>query len=163
MSRLLLPFTATVLLVIGCSQNAVAENGAADRQDDRQEDRQHDTQAASAPSARQAEPKAAASSSATASSGDSTPATCIFGDGEPTPCTMTSRATDGDGGVAISFRIGPDTIRFRGKRQDRWWSGTLNDKPAMAYELNRGHVVFNARDLDRAFEYWTKGNEHGSY
>ncbi len=52
---------------------------------------------------------------------------------------------------------------FRGNRQGRWWSGTLNGEPAMGYELNRGHVVFNTRTLDGAFEYWTRGNEHGSY
>lgn len=155
MSRLLLPFVATIMLVIGCSQNAGAENSAA------QEGGATATARADSAKATKAAPRDTALS-ATAS-GEATPATCIFGEGEPTGCTMTSLANDGAGGMTIAFKIGPDTITFRGKRQDRWWSGTLNDAPAMAYELNRGHVVFNSRNLDHYFEYWTKGNEHGSY
>ncbi len=155
MSRLLLPFAATILLVIGCSQNAGAENSAA------QEGRTVETARADSAKATKAAPGDA--TPYPTASGEATPATCIFGEGEPTACTMTSLANDGAGGMTIAFKVGPDTITFRGKRQDRWWSGTLNDAPAMAYELNRGHVVFNSRNLDRYFEYWTKGNEHGSY
>lgn len=157
MSRLLLPFTSAVLLVIGCSQNAVAENSAAE-----QGDQASGTKAAS-PRADQAKPAARKSEGTPVASGEATPATCIFGEGTPTACTISSVATDDASGLTMTFHVGPDTITFRGKRQDRWWSGTLNDAPAMAYELNRGHVVFNSRNLDHYFEYWTKGNEHGNY
>lgn len=158
MSRLLLPFASAVLLVIGCSQNAVAENNAAGESAAKAGLAQSDASAA-----KPANKRVAPQATAPAPAGDSIPVTCIFGEGDPTPCTMTSTANDSEGGITIAFRVGPDTITFRGKRQDRWWSGTLNDAPAMAYELNRGHVVFNSRTLDHYFEYWTKGNEHGSY
>lgn len=94
--------------------------------------------------------------------GEGEAATCVSGGAEAVACrvrfvgggdTMTLTATSRDGGEHV----------FKGQRQNGWWSGTLNGAPAMAHELNRGHVVFATVDLGARWEYWTSGNEHGSY
>ena len=94
--------------------------------------------------------------------GEGEAATCVSGSSAPVPCrllfagggdAMTLSATSTDGGEHV----------FKGQRQDGWWSGTLNGAPAMAHELNQGHVVFASVDLGARWEYWTAGNEHGSY
>ena len=94
--------------------------------------------------------------------GEGEAATCVSGTSAPVACRLlfsgggeatTLTATAKDGGEHV----------FKGRRQDGWWSGTLNGAPAMAYELNRGHVVFASTDLGARWEYWTAGNEHGSY
>jgi hypothetical protein len=54
-------------------------------------------------------------------------------------------------------------MTFVGKRASGWWAGTLDGAPAMGHELNRGNVAFATRALDHSFQYWTRGNEHGTY
>jgi hypothetical protein len=68
-----------------------------------------------------------------------------------------------DGLQTMEFVFGNNHVRFTGKSQTGWWSGQLNGQPAMGRELNRGHVVFSTSDLKTTFEWWSKGNEHGTY
>lgn len=91
------------------------------------------------------------------------PATCVFGTAPPEPCRL-SFAAGKDGATRLRARgkSGRQAV-FAGKRAGGWWSGTLDGKPAMGHELNRGNVVFSTRDLGRSFQYWTAGNAHGSY
>ena len=91
------------------------------------------------------------------------PATCVFDTAPPEPCTLSFGA--GAGGATRMTAKGRSgkTAVFVGKRGSGWWAGTLDGAPAMAHELNRGNVVFSTRTLDRSFQYWTKGSEHGSY
>ena len=91
------------------------------------------------------------------------PATCVFGPAPPEPCRLTFTTTR-NGTTRMQAQAGKGRqIVFVGKRASGWWSGTLNGAPAMGHELNRGNVVFSTRTLDRSFQYWTRGNEHGSY
>lgn len=90
-------------------------------------------------------------------------ATCVFDTAAPEPCVVTfSVGKDGATTLRARAKGGHRTV-FVGKRGSGWWSGTLDGAPAMGYELNRGNVTFSARTLNRSFQYWTRGNEHGTY
>lgn len=90
-------------------------------------------------------------------------ATCVFDTAPPEPCELRFTVERG-GNTRMTARghRGKQVI-FVGKRASGWWAGTLNGAPAMGHELNRGNVVFSTRALDRSFQYWTRGNEHGTY
>ena len=90
------------------------------------------------------------------------PATCSLDYGKPVPCRVADRV-DGNGGHATTFTMGQRILKFVGKSQTGWWSGTLDGKPAMGVELNRGHVRFSTTDLATSFDYWFTGQEHGTY
>lgn len=77
-------------------------------------------------------------------------------------CQMTDRV-DAPGSHDVTFASGNTRTRFVGKAQGGWWSGTLDGRPAMGYERNRGHVVFSTTDLKTTFAWWSKGSEHGAY
>lgn len=68
-----------------------------------------------------------------------------------------------DGQHTMNFVAGDKRTQFIGRSQSGWWSGKLDGKPAMGYELNRGHVVISTTDLESTFEWWSDGNQHGSY
>ncbi|HVJ02064.1 MAG TPA: hypothetical protein VM662_07775 [Sphingomonas sp.] len=89
-------------------------------------------------------------------------ATCVFDTAPPEPCEILFTVERGSTRMMARGRSGKRVI-FVGRRNSGWWSGTLNGAPAMAYERNRGNVVFSTRTLDRSFQYWTRGNEHGNY
>jgi len=77
-------------------------------------------------------------------------------------CTMTDHVEDGV--HHMEFRIeGGQQVTFVGRSQTGWWSGTLNGKPAMGYERNRGNLVFSTVDLETSFAWWYPGQEHGAY
>lgn len=63
----------------------------------------------------------------------------------------------------MRFTMAGQVVRFDGKAQTGWWSGRLDGKPAMGYELNRGHTVFSIADLATRFEWWYDGMRHGQY
>ncbi|WP_404335005.1 hypothetical protein AB2M62_14970 [Sphingomonas sp. MMS12-HWE2-04] len=87
---------------------------------------------------------------------------CSFDNGPARACRMTDVA--GRGGVhRMTFVAGNQKATFVGRAQTGWWSGTLNGKPAMGYERNRGNVVFSSTDLQTVFAWWYPANEHGSY
>ncbi|QAY75562.1 hypothetical protein [Sphingosinicella sp. BN140058] len=90
------------------------------------------------------------------------PATCVFGTAPPEACQVGFSVAGGTMRMQARGKSGKRAV-FVGRRQSGWWSGTLDGAPAMAYERNRGNVVFSTRDLRRTFQYWTAGNEHGSY
>lgn len=91
------------------------------------------------------------------------PATCVFDTAPPEPCTIRF-ASDGKGGTQLHAEgKAGHKADFAGKRGSGWWAGTLNGAPAMGYERNRGNVVFSTSTLDRSFQYWTRGSEHGNY
>lgn len=87
---------------------------------------------------------------------------CMRDEADAAACQMSDTLT-ADGSHDITFVSGKTTTRFVGKSQSGWWSGTLDGKPAMGYERNRGHVVFSTTDLAHTFSWWSQGNEHGSY
>ena len=77
-------------------------------------------------------------------------------------CMMIDRVAS-DGSHSLLFRAGGIRVRFIGRSQTGWWSGTLNGKPAMGYERNRGNVVFSTTDLKQTFAWWYPRDEHGTY
>ena len=77
------------------------------------------------------------------------------------PCRMTNSA--GGGLQRMTFTFGNQRTTFVGKAQTGWWSGTLNGRPAMGYERNRGNMVFSTTDLKTVFAWWYPANEHGRY
>lgn len=78
------------------------------------------------------------------------------------PCSVTD-TVDADYVHAMRFEFPGHVVRFEGKSQTGWWSGKLDGKPAMGYELNRGHTVYSTVDLGTRFEWWTPGMQHGNY
>jgi hypothetical protein len=81
---------------------------------------------------------------------------CIFGDApRPTPCTLNDVVDQG--GHRMSFVSGRLRATFVGRGNSGWWSGQLNGKPAMGYEVNRGHTVYSSLDLQERFEWWSRG------
>jgi hypothetical protein len=91
------------------------------------------------------------------------PATCSFDDAAPESCEINfSVGAGGATTLRAKGRSGRQLV-FVGKRSSGWWAGTLDGAPAMGHELNRGNVVFATRALNRSFQYWTRGNEHGTY
>jgi hypothetical protein len=87
---------------------------------------------------------------------------CSSNYAEAVACRMTDVVAD-DETHTMEFTFGNTRVRFVGKSQTGWWSGKLDDRPAMGYELNRGHVIFSTVDLKTTFEWWTEGNQHGRY
>ncbi|MBW8744156.1 MAG: hypothetical protein JF628_07395 [Sphingomonas sp.] len=77
-------------------------------------------------------------------------------------CTMTDTVAH-DGSHRLLFQAGTRRILFAGRSQTGWWSGTLNGRPAMGYERNRGNVVFSTTDLKQSFAWWYPRDEHGTY
>lgn len=150
MSKFALPLAAAVVLVVGCQQSVEAQQGQTAKGDV-----PSDFQREDAPEGTGTEDPIMA--------GKAEAATCVVGDAAPQPCTMSFGIPDDAASRVVSFKIGNDNVVFRGNNQGPWWSGALDGNPAMGYELNRGHVVFSNQKLDQQFEYWTKGNEHGSY
>lgn len=89
---------------------------------------------------------------------------CKLGAAAAQVCRMQTRTEPGDAlTVTLNFTFGADSVRFKGQHQSAWWSGRLNDKPAMGYELNRGHTIYSTSDLSTTFEWWYGDMEHGSY
>lgn len=87
---------------------------------------------------------------------------CEIDHGKPEPCRMSDHV-DSHLVHAMRFTLPSRTVTFKGKAQTGWWSGTLDGKPAMGYELNRGHVVYSTTDLGTTFEWWSAGMQHGNY
>lgn len=87
---------------------------------------------------------------------------CTLDFGAPAPCRMSDEVA-ADGTHTMIFAMGDKQVRFTGMPQSGWWSGRLDGSPAMGYELNRGHVVFSTTDLKTRLEWWSEGNEHGTY
>lgn len=87
---------------------------------------------------------------------------CELDHGRPQSCSMTDHV-DQQLVHSMRFTLPDRTVTFEGKAQTGWWSGTLDGKPAMGYELNRGHVVYSTTDLGTTFEWWSAGMQHGNY
>jgi len=68
-----------------------------------------------------------------------------------------------DGAHRMTFKADRAHVLFVGRSQTGWWSGTLNGRPAMGYERNRGNVVFSTTDLKQRFSWWYPRDEHGTY
>lgn len=84
-------------------------------------------------------------------------------DSAPAAACRLSDRVGKDGTHSMEFVVGEQRVRFVGKSQTGWWSGKLDGRPAMGYELNRGHTVYSTADLKTTFEWWSEGSEHGSY
>lgn len=89
-------------------------------------------------------------------------AMCSLDYAKAVPCRVDDRVT-ADGVHQMVFTIGRKQVRFSGKSQTGWWSGSLGGKPAMGLELNRGHTRFATTDLATTFDWWLPGQEHGTY
>jgi hypothetical protein len=87
---------------------------------------------------------------------------CSLNYAKAAPCRMSNRVA-ADGVHHIEFVFGERRVSFTGTSQTGWWSGKLDGQPAMGRELNRGHVMYSTVDLQTTFEWWSEGNEHGSY
>jgi len=82
---------------------------------------------------------------------------CVFGDApKPTSCILQDVVDQG--GHRMSFVSGRLRATFVGRGNSGWWSGSLNGKPAMGYEVNRGHTVYSSLDLRERFEWWSPGS-----
>ena len=82
---------------------------------------------------------------------------CIFGDApKPTACVLTDVVEQGD--HRMTFTAARQRATFVGRRNSGWWSGRLNGKPAMGYEINRGHTAYSSLDLQNRFEWWSAGS-----
>lgn len=90
------------------------------------------------------------------------PALCSLDYAKAVPCRFSDRV-GADGAHAMTFTLGRRQLRFVGRSQTGWWSGTLDGKPAMGLELNRGHTRFSTTDLSTSFDWWLPGQEHGRY
>ena len=86
---------------------------------------------------------------------------CVVDEKPPVACRM--QATTRKGVRELHFDVGGRHVRFVGRAQGGWWSGTLDGKPAMGFERNRGHVVFSTTDLTRTFAWFYPAEEHGTY
>jgi hypothetical protein len=105
---------------------------------------------------------AAAAGSATPADAVKVSASCSLDYAQAAPCTLSDSVGPNEVHT-IDFVFGTIRVRFTGKTQTGWWSGTLNGKPAMGYELNRGHTLYVTTDLATRFEWWSQGHEHGTY
>jgi hypothetical protein len=90
------------------------------------------------------------------------PVRCSWDDGPARPCSYADRVGR-DGTHRMTFSGGGRHTVFMGKPQTGWWSGTLDGKPAMGYERNRGNMVFATQDLSTRFAWWYPTEAHGSY
>ncbi len=77
-------------------------------------------------------------------------------------CRLTDTVQQG-GVHRMTFVTGGKTVTFIGRKQTGWWSGTLNGRPAMGYERNRGNMVLSTYDLRTSFSWWYPRQAHGSY
>ena len=87
---------------------------------------------------------------------------CALGAQPARTCSMKDTASTGGAHTMVFTGAGP-RLTFVGKRQNGWWSGKLNGKPAMGYERNRGNVVMATYDQSVSFSWWYPGSEHGTY
>lgn len=87
---------------------------------------------------------------------------CALGAQPARKCSLKDSASSGGAHTMVFTGAGPK-LTFVGKRQNGWWSGRLNGKPAMGYERNRGYVVMTTYDLSTNFAWWYPGSEHGTY
>ena len=116
--------------------------------------------AANPPAAQQGTP---AHGAATANNPAST-LYCKSGAAAAQICRMDIKTEPGDANMTLVFTFDSgSSVRFKGQHQSAWWSGQLNDKPAMGYELNRGHTIYSTSDLSITFEWWYGDMQHGSY
>lgn len=90
------------------------------------------------------------------------PVGCELNDRPLADCRLTDRIAP-DGTHALTFRGGGRVLRFVGRAGGGWWAGTLDGRPAMGYERNRGNVVLMTRDLRTSLTWWYPGQEHGTY
>ena len=89
-------------------------------------------------------------------------ARCSFADAAPVACRFVDNV-DAKGVHHMTFTAGAKRISFVGRSQSGWWSGTLDRRPAMGFERNRGHIVFSTTDLKTRFAWWYPKDEHGTY
>lgn len=87
---------------------------------------------------------------------------CALDGAKPAPCTMTVTAS-ADGNHSLVFAAGTKRVRVTGKSQTGWWSGTLDGKPAMGIEMNRGYTRWSSTDLTQTFDWFYPGQQHGTY
>jgi hypothetical protein len=87
---------------------------------------------------------------------------CSVDYAKPAPCTMTDMVRR-DGAHVLRFQQGPHRIEFVGRSQTGWWSGTLDGKPAMGLEMNRGYTRFSTLSLGRTFDWFYPGQDRGTY
>lgn len=107
-------------------------------------------------------PATTAAANADAEQGAASTMYCAL-NGAPAQACRMDDTVDADLVHAMRFSIGPNVVRFDGKAQGPWWSGQLDGKPAMGYELNRGHTIYSTGDLTTQFEWWYADMQHGSY
>jgi hypothetical protein len=88
---------------------------------------------------------------------------CRLDAAPPQVCRMDIKTGPAATDVTLDFALDSGSVRFKGQHQSAWWSGQLNDKPAMGYELNRGHTIYSTSDLSTTFEWWYGDKEHGNY
>lgn len=87
---------------------------------------------------------------------------CTINDAPDNLCVLVDQAR-APGVHRMTFLAGQRRIVFEGRSNSGWWSGTLNGRPAMGYERNRGNVVFATTDLKTRFAWWYPANGHGTY
>lgn len=87
---------------------------------------------------------------------------CSTDGAKAAPCTMTITATGGGDHVLV-FAAGGKRVRVTGKSQTGWWSGTLDGRPAMGIEINRGYTRWSTADLTHTFDWFYPGQQHGTY
>jgi hypothetical protein len=87
---------------------------------------------------------------------------CVVNTSEPRPC-VTRFTTDARGVRTVRMTVGKSQYVFIGRARDGWWSGRLNGKPAMGYELNRANVKFSTSDLSLSVQYYYSGSQNGTY
>ena len=79
---------------------------------------------------------------------------------KPQPCAIRDKV-GGDGQHDLQFSFGGKTSNFVGKNNSAWWIGGLNGRPAMGYEVSRGHTVYSTTDLKETFECCDKLSSDG--
>lgn len=87
---------------------------------------------------------------------------CSRDGARPVACTV-AITTSRDGKRILDFNASGTKVRIIGKAQSGWWSGTLDGKPAMGIELNRGYTRFSTSDLATTFDWFYPGQQHGTY
>ena len=87
---------------------------------------------------------------------------CELDAGPPRDCRLTD-TVGRDGTHRMVFTFDTRRVVFVGRSQTGWWAGTLNGRPAMGYERNRGNMVLSTQDLKTSFAWWYPGMAHGTY
>ncbi|QJU59884.1 hypothetical protein HL653_20965 [Sphingomonas sp. AP4-R1] len=90
------------------------------------------------------------------------PVICLLDERPIARCRMEDRIFP-DGRHRLTFSGRGARVVFEGKGANGWWSGTLDGRPAMGRERNRGYTDFSTRDLQRRFSWWYPADEHGTY